>query len=117
MKKMLLFVVIIAAGLAACNTRSGQDPSKTLSEADTAGLADFQEWKMLNERKDASLYMQPAAPVSTVKKTSAPANTVNTVPAPQKAKKQGWSKAAKGTAIGTATGATAGAIIFKRTVY
>jgi hypothetical protein len=98
--------------------------------ADTTGLADFQAWKALNERKDPSLYNSAAgyaaAPVATAPKAAAPRRAttttrrapVYTAPAPvavaQPAKKKGWSKAAKGAAIGGAAGAVAGAIINKK---
>jgi len=116
MKRMLLFIVMLAVIFTACNTRPGVDEETLSAYTDTAGFAAFQEWKFENERKDASEYMKPAAPAKTVRQSTPAKSTsgnTTTVPTQQKAKK-GWSKAAKGTAIGTATGAAAGAIINKK---
>ena len=113
-------IAILAITITACSSKQKTDAEKSLvlSASDTAALADFQEWKAMNERKDPSMYYTGnSAPATTVAKpavsrkptvrTTAPVTTTTT-------KKKGWSKAAKGTAIGAATGAVAGAIINKK---
>src|SRR5690348_16749781 len=105
--------------------------------SDTVGLAQFQQWKAANELAALKQYTIPtAAAVAPVKK----ARTVYTAPAhtssrasgsgsnasansnggtmssessntAKAAEKRGWSKAAKGTAIGAGVGAAAGAVI------
>lgn len=128
MKRKLSFlsitaiVLAISAFMIACNSKPKTDAqnSLVLSVTDTTGLADFQAWKAINERKDASMYMATAAqaPVqnavtrtSTARRNTA-ARTSQPVSAP--AKKKGWSKAAKGATIGGVAGAAAGAIIVKK---
>lgn len=121
---ILLAAFVIVMASCSSKTKTAEQTNLTLSAADTAGLAQFQEWKALNERKDPNQYytagqqaapVQPAAVKKTVRKTT-PARTTTSAPAtqPATAKKKGWSKAAKGAVIGTATGAAAGAIINKK---
>jgi len=112
----LIAVLLIA--ITSCQSKKGPDTpdSLVLSAADTAGLAEFQSWKQMNETKTASnYYMQgykdamttkPATRTRAIYKTARPAVA-------QPSKKKGWSKAAKGTAIGTTAGAIAGALIDK----
>lgn len=128
MKKTLPILSIAAVVLAAIaiivtvssgKTKQADAASMVLSASDTTGLADFQEWKAQNERKDASMYYASApvaAPVkqTVVKKVYVPAAPAKQTSQPVASKKKGWSKAAKGTAIGTAAGAAAGAIINKK---
>src|SRR5215217_4760597 len=109
---------------------------------DTVGLAQFQQWKAAKELAAVKEYQKPAASYTAapVKK----ARKVYAAPLPQSsgstagsnstvsgsnnegtmssessntakaAEKKGWSKAAKGTAIGAGAGATAGAVINKK---
>jgi hypothetical protein len=135
MKRKLSIISIVAVifslavVMVACKSSPKTDAFQgQVLGADTTGLADFQAWKALNERKDPSLYNSAgfaAAPVATATRTTAPRRTTTTrrapvynAPAPvavaQPAKKKGWSKAAKGAAIGGAAGAAAGAIINKK---
>jgi phage tail tape-measure protein len=110
---------------------------------DTAGLADFQQWKAANELVKATEYKKAVAsshataPVKRTKRAySAPvAKQASPVPVAESttpgsteestmssesdntakaAEKKGWSKAAKGTAIGAGAGAAAGAVINKK---
>jgi hypothetical protein len=107
---------------------------------DTIGLSQFQQWKAANELADIKEFKAPAAPVKKAKRVySAPVahtsnqpastetNTSSTVPNDEEGtvssessntakapEKKGWSKAAKGTAIGVGTGAVAGAVIGKK---
>jgi hypothetical protein len=95
--------------------------------ADTAGLADYQQWKAQNEIQqqdqiNEQYYM--AAPVASARKTSTKryysssgtrrsgsyaSGSSNTARA-----KKGWSKAAKGAAIGGGSGAVIGAVVHKK---
>jgi len=86
MKKALLFISIFALILAACNTRP-QVQQAQAPAFDTAGLASFQEWKLMNERAELAKFQQQqtaveeAAPV--VYKTKAPVRKARK-PAPVK---------------------------------
>jgi hypothetical protein len=172
MKKFIPFLGL-AFLFAACSSEP-ETQTQTLQSAnqasakDTAGLAQFQQWKAQNELSSAEnvqLEQEPAvavqAPVQTktivrevIVERPAPArrpaarretpvstppaptpsetstfpsegsgSTVGSgtetagtsqAPAPEVAKKEGWSKAAKGAAIGGAGGAVLGAIIGKK---
>src|SRR5690349_21716292 len=134
MKKLLpiLSILFISAILiTACNSKPSADPNagKVLTYIDTAGLADFQKWKVQNELKDPAVYytqgteipaMQPAR--KTVKSHSSAQtssnnnggslNSVSQYPAKTTVKK-GWSRKAKGAVIGGGGGAILGAVINK----
>ena len=177
MKKFIPFLSI-AFIMAACSsqpeteTKTLQSANQALAPVDTAGLAQFQQWRAQNELSVADntqLQQQPAIvepqvqtktivrevvverpapvrkqatrktttqapvssppPVSTNEETSVGnsgtestagtgAGTAGTseapAPAEETAKKEGWSKAAKGAAIGGAGGAVIGAVIGKK---
>ena len=141
--KRFLSIFSIAAVMAACNTNPPVDIEARLKAyqdsinlaADTAGLAQFRTWKAQNELADPATYGQmqyaaAAAPaVATTRTTSSArrsssrnygnsgggsrsSESGNTAKAP--VRKKGWSKAAKGAAIGGVAGAAGGAIINKR---
>jgi len=134
MKKLLpilsiLFVSIIF--ITACNSKPAADANtgKVLTYVDTLGLADFQKWKTQNELKDPAVYYKQGTEVassqpvrkttrnvSSVQKTSGTEggslNSVSQYPAKTTAKK-GWSRKAKGAAIGGGGGAILGAVINK----
>ena len=181
MKKFLPFLSV-AFLLAACSSKP-ETQTQTLQSAnqsnaiDTAGLAQFQQWKAQNELSSANniqsqeepeavaapapvqtktvvrevIVERPASarrqPARTVSKPEAPVTTppvnrpventtssgegngsgssvgtgtetagTSDAPAstPEVAKKEGWSKAAKGAAIGGAGGAVIGAVIGKK---
>jgi hypothetical protein len=127
MKKIFTFCSILAVVvlvMTACNRNPAAEP-KVLSYEDTAGLAQFQDWKMQNERLDPNQYYQqavyktpaPARKATTKKSTpnygSGSMNSVSENQA-KTAKKKGWSKAAKGAAIGGVVGAAGGAVINKK---
>ena len=127
MKKVLL-VLAIAAVVVACNSKPGTEAanSKIASYADTVGLAQFQAWKVQHELADPNIYYNSGAGTAThtpAKKTTRARSTnqtwsktsesQNTANAPVM-KKKGWSKAAKGAAIGGGSGAVLGAIISKK---
>jgi hypothetical protein len=134
MKKLLPILSILfisAIMLAACNRKPSADSNsgKVLTYIDTAGLADFQKWKTLNELKDPAVYYKQGTEVSTnqpVRKTTrsytsaqktsnsggGSLNSVSQYPAKTTAKK-GWSRKAKGAVIGGGGGAILGAVINK----
>jgi len=127
----LLSILIIAAiVMAACNGKPQTDVNngKVLTYSDTTGLAEFQKWKTMNELKDPSVYYNQGSevayqPVKKASRTSAPVrkatrtssgsmNSVAQYPAKTTVKK-GWSRKAKGAAIGGGGGAILGAVINK----
>jgi YMGG-like Gly-zipper len=128
----LLSILIIAAiVMAACNGKPQADANgKVLTYADTAGLAEFQKWKTLNELRDPAVYYtqgnevayQPAKkstrtsnPVRRTYSSSSKTGSLNSVaqyPAKTTTKK-GWSRRAKGAVIGGGGGAILGAVINK----
>jgi hypothetical protein len=127
MKKILSILSIATVAVllfTACNRKSDTAGTSQLSYSDTVGLAQFQNWKMQNETLNPNQYQQ-AAQRTTVPK--APARTTRK-PAPNygsgsmssmsqntaKVQKKGWSKAAKGAAIGGGAGAIAGAVLIKK---
>lgn len=127
MKKSLHILGFIAliAGLvvvfSSCSSKKTPDSLVLGSTADTSGLAEFQSWKMMNETKKASEYYSQGYKDAVAQSAVAQPKTkvvyrTRTVAAPAPApvvRKKGWSKAAKGTAIGGAAGALAGALINK----
>lgn len=127
MKKIfyaLTVVGLLTLLLTACSRKTETpDKSMTLSYSDTAGLAEFQDWKMQNERVAAvEAYKKSIAAATPVKSTavrrssnsgsgSMISGTENQAKTTQK---KGWSKAAKGAAIGAGSGAVLGAVINKK---
>jgi len=121
---ILSVVTIMAVMITACGRKSETQSAQALSYADTVGLAQFQNWKFQNERLDPGQYQQAVqkttAPVrrTTARKTSNNygSGSMNSVSQNQAktTEKKGWSKAAKGAAIGGGAGAVAGAILVKK---
>jgi hypothetical protein len=148
--KRFIPILGLAASMVACtsnpNTTAATNAVPQVQQApayspDTAGLAQFQQWKAANELAAVNEYQKPVAnytsPVKTTRRVSAApvprttgstagsgstvsstndqgtmsSETSNTAKAPAK---KGWSKAAKGTAIGAGAGAAAGAVINKK---
>jgi hypothetical protein len=117
-----VFIAGIAIMMAACNSSPKKDATNLTLSADTTGLADFQAWKAVNERKDPMVYYNQGSPapvntVTTSRRTTQShraATTTSSRPVTQVSKKKGWSKSAKGAVIGTTVGAVAGAVINKR---
>jgi len=117
-----LLIAVLLIAITSCQSKKAPD-SLVLSAADTSGLAQFQSWKAMNERKDPNIYYmqgyRDAMTTATAPKTQTITKTrvvykPSATTAAQPARKKGWSKAAKGTAIGTTAGAVAGALINKR---
>jgi hypothetical protein len=145
MKKLLSIVSLAAVTLTACtskqSTLSAEQQLQAYKDsiklaADTAGLAEFQQFRAYNELSNTAPYqdMQYAsAAAAPVARSYAPARRTTSSArrssgssrsssgggysnstASYPAKKKGWSKAAKGAVIGGAGGAIAGAVINKR---
>lgn len=119
---LLLAVIGIAAVVFATASIAGRKAPdvKQVAYADTAGLAQFQALKA----QQLALAQQQAVtpPVQKVVYVTKPAKRVSqsgymkttTQNAAKAPEKKGWSKAAKGTAIGAGAGAVIGGIINKR---
>lgn len=147
--KKLLSVLSIATVMVACNNNPQTAATESAKleafkdslrlAADTAGLAQFQTWKMQNELADVNQYQtaavaaaatQPARTYAPAPKRSTSRSTASksrpsyesgsmssesssAAKAPV-AKRAKISKAAKGAAVGAVTGAVAGAVINKK---
>ncbi len=113
--KKLLSILSITVVMAACSSNADKIAAENARlksyqdsiemAADTAGLAQYQEWKAQNELPAT----QTAAGVAPVQRSTATRSTSTTA-----AKKEGWSKTAKGAVIGGVVGAGAGAVINKK---
>jgi hypothetical protein len=145
--KKFLSVVTVAAFMTACTSKQDDSAQKAAiiaayqdsvrKAADTAGLAEFQNWKAENELAEVAQYNQAqyaaAAPVAQKARTYVPARkssgttarrrssssdngggSMNSTSENTASRKKGWSKAAKGAAIGTAGGAVVGAVVNKK---
>ena len=111
MKKFLSIITItaaIAVVMAACN--SNPSATQPVSSMDTAGLAQFRAWKAL-EKQEPVKAVSSHKTVATNKSGSMTSSETNNA---KVAKKKGWSKAAKYSAIGGGSGIVLGAVINKR---
>jgi len=126
MKKIfytLSFILLIAVLITACGSKTKSDAATApaVKYADTIGLAEFQQWKMHNERVAAiDAYQKSVAKTSTApaarKRSYSQSGSMSSASQNEAkvAKKKGWSKAAKGATIGAGSGAVLGAVIHKR---
>ncbi len=136
--KKILSIISIASVMVACNSNSKSTEAEVAAKiaaykdsmrmvADTAGLALYQAWKSQNELADANQYNTAQLTAATPSRTSSPARKVsasrsvnngggnmNSQTSNTAKRKKGWSKAAKGTAIGAGSGAVIGAVVNKR---
>jgi uncharacterized protein YcfJ len=125
--KRLLSVFAIAGTLtmAACsNNPTALQTEKSVSYSDTVGFAQFQAWKANQAMEQMKAEYAAANVVNTRTSRAVASNSsrsVNTNKSigsttsyPAKPQKKGWSKAAKGTAIGAGSGAIIGAVVNKR---
>ena len=140
--KRILSIFGIAAVMAACTSTTDPRANETAAlqaykdsirlAADTAGLAEFQNWKAqseianMEEEQTTQQYVA-AAPVRRVsspsRRTSSRSSSVSnrtssgsgtSTSSNTAMRKKGWSKAAKGAVIGGVVGAGAGAVINKK---
>src|SRR5688572_24488916 len=122
MKQPLLFIVIAIAAVLSVAAIVGISNNSKMKKVDSAELAQFEAWKETNTL--AALESQKAT-YTAPKKTSTAAKRPVSYQSPKMVsesqnsaktttKKKGWSKAAKGTAIGAGAGAVLGAVINKK---
>ena len=116
MKQVLLFIAIAAVvSVAAVGLNNNAQKKKM----DATELAQFQAWKESNAQQQNVIAPKPVTK-QTTKSTTAKRTTSYQSPkmvseSQNAAKvKKGWSKAAKGTAIGAGAGAVLGAVINKK---
>jgi hypothetical protein len=124
MKRIFTLIAItatLAVVMAACSGKTGTSAeTKPVLYEDTVGLAQFQSWKMMNERADAMAYNQVKAPVqqtTTPRKrttTATRTGTMTSTSTNQAKVKKGWSKSAKYAVIGGVAGGVGGAVINKK---
>jgi hypothetical protein len=129
--KRIVPVVAIAAMFTACNSKPQQPEvqnAQTTVNADTAGLAQYQQWKAQNELANLNQYGQtttapttqtktvyvPQTRTRTVYRTAPSSGSMSSSSANTAKAKTGMSKAAKGAIIGGVGGGVAGAVINKR---
>jgi len=141
--KTTITIFAIAAFFTACNSEPKTPETAKIPQEDTAGLAEFRMQKELQEQQDLieteGIYdgsnalnatSAPRVASSTPAKRSKASGSTSTrnssgsgvsnsgsgtvAQAPAPAKKEGWSKAAKGAAIGGASGAVIGAVVSKK---
>jgi hypothetical protein len=117
MKQVLLFIAIAAVVSVAA---VGLNNSAQKKKMDATELAQFQVWKESNAQQQNYIAPKPitkqATKSTTAKRTTSSYQSPKMVSESQNAAKakKGWSKAAKGTAIGAGAGAVLGAVINKK---
>jgi hypothetical protein len=124
MKKILSIVSLAAVMAVSCKSNTDTSATKPAIPAptDTAGLAQFQQWKAQNELVSTGQYnaaaVTPPATKTIVKYVPVKSTTTTTTSTSSNtakaSEKKGWSKGAKGAVIGGVGGAAAGAIINKK---
>ena len=119
MKKFLSIITITAAvAVVMASCKNTPVTTKAVTYDDTVGLAEFQEWKVMNERVEANEAYMATAKNTTAKRTSTnkSSGTMNSESTnnAKVSKKKGWSKTAKYSAIGGGAGIVLGAVINKR---
>jgi hypothetical protein len=144
--KKILFALTTVAIMASCSNDNPTTAAETkiITPTDTAGLAQFQAWKMQNELaatqqaqqnlvaeqpvkevvKERVVYVNKPAPrrkASTARSStssssgnSGSSSGSSSSTSQNTAKKEGWSKAAKGAVIGGVGGAVIGGVVNKR---
>jgi len=111
MKKVLSFIAVtavITVVMVACNSKTDN------AKIDATEMAQFEAWKATQEKpviQEKTVVVKKKAPARPVVYQSPVMKdeTQNTAKV-----KKGWSKAAKGTVIGAASGAVIGAVVNKR---
>lgn len=141
--KQILFALSTVAIMASCsnnNPRTAAETQSLMKPVDTAGLAQFQQWKAQNElavanqlaQQNQVAAQQPTKeivrervvyvnrPATSSRRSTATrhyasnGSGVYNSTSSNTAKRRGWSKGAKGAVIGGVGGAVAGAVINKR---
>ena len=124
MKQVLLKQVVLFIAIAAVVSVAvvGLTKSSNSKKVDATELAQFEAWKASSLQKELekenAVIAKPATKSSTAKRAASyqsPKMVSETQNAAKTTiKKKGWSKAAKGTAIGAGAGAVLGAVINKK---
>jgi len=125
MKQPLLFIVIAIAAVVSVAAIVGISSNTKMKKVDATELAQFEAWKDTKtlealETEKASYVAPKTTTRSTPAKRTVSYQSPKMVSESQNAakttttKKKGWSKAAKGTAIGAGAGAVLGAVINKK---
>ena len=138
--KRILSIFSIAAVMAACTSTTDPNANDSVAAlqaykdsirlaADTAGLAEFQNWKAQSEIMPQEQQTQQSYAAAAPVRRSTPARrtyrssssnrsygggTASSTSSNTAKAKKGWSKAAKGAVIGGVVGAGAGAVINKK---
>ncbi|HEY6062868.1 MAG TPA: hypothetical protein VIV35_04620, partial [Chitinophagaceae bacterium] len=115
MKKILSIITITAAVavvMAACN--SNPFATQSVSYLDTTGFAQFKSWKVLEKLEPGKTVSSLSSADKTVAINKSGSMTSSETNNAKVAKKKGWSKAAKYSAIGGGSGIILGAVINKR---
>lgn len=108
-------VVLFGAVMVSCKDNNQLGAQQVLPVSNATELQEFREFQAQKLAKEnAAKTVSYASNTTTARKKTTYRAPVATAPAPQPAKKKGWSKAAKGAVIGGAAGAAAGAIIVKK---
>jgi hypothetical protein len=124
MKQPLLFIVIAIAAVVSVAAIVGISSNTKMKKVDATELAQFEAWKETKtlqalETEKASYVAPKTTTRSTPAKRTVSYQSPKMVSESQNAakttiQKKGWSKAAKGTAIGAGAGAVLGAVINKK---
>ncbi len=114
-KKVLSIITVtatIAIVMVAC--KPAPFTPQHLPMLDTTGFAQFQAWKAMNQQEANKAINQNVAVKKTRSVNKSGSITSSSTNNAMVAKKKGWSKAAKYSAIGGGSGAVLGAVINKR---
>jgi YmgG-like glycine-zipper protein len=123
MKQPLLLIVIAIAAVLSVAAIVGISNNSKAKKVDAAELAQFEAWKETKTMEalasQQASYTAPKRTTSTAAKRPVIYQSPKMVSESQNSaktttKKKGWSKAAKGTAIGAGAGAVLGAVINKK---
>lgn len=117
MKKTTLLMTVAIVTLVAFTACKNNVPTSANNKlADTIGLAQFQQWKLMQAEAEANKAVAATQKTATNKASAAKTVTMtsSTTNEGKVAKKKGWSKSAKYAVIGTTGGAVMGALINKK---
>ena len=121
--KTITFIFALATTLAACNNSPQTDPllkEQVLKQVrdsirlDSFNRAEAEELKMAEEKKQAALQHSAVSGSSSSKSEPTYVKGVSETYTNSQPAKKGWSKAAKGAAIGAGVGAVTGVIVDKK---
>jgi len=116
--KKIFYTTTAALGIvlvmASCKDNNRLETGSTqVTPVSASEYAEFKNWKQQQQQQTTTTVSNTKATRPVVIHKHYVVNKSTPAVAPVKSKKKGWSKAAKGTAIGAGTGAAAGAILVK----